>query len=270
MPPAIVVEHVSKEFILRHNRAMGIKTRFLALFHKNKRERRELFTALDDVSFTVERGEALGLLGHNGSGKSTLLQIIAGILQPTKGHVTVRGRVAPLIQLGVGFNSELTGYENIFLNASLYGFLNKEIKPLVHDIVEFSGIGNFIDTPLKHYSSGMQMRLGFSVAVHLQPDILLADEILAVGDQSFQNKCLAKISDMRNNGMTLILVSHNLDQMNNFCDRFILLEHGRIIGKSPTRTDVMPCDDTDVPLENDIDTTSFDINELLSGSDHAI
>lgn len=228
MPPAIAVDHVSKEFILRHNRAMGIKTRFLALFHKNKRERHELFTALDDVSFTIEQGEALGLLGHNGSGKSTLLQIIAGILQPTKGSVIAHGRIAPLIQLGVGFNPELTGYENIFLNASLYGFLNKEIKPRVHDIVEFSELDHFIDTPLKHYSSGMQMRLGFSIAVHLQPDILLADEILAVGDQSFQHKCLSKISDMRNNGMTLILVSHSMEQVNRFCDRFIRLEHGRM------------------------------------------
>ena len=226
MPPAIIVEHVSKEFILRHNRAMGLKTRFLALFHKNKREYREVFLALDDVSFTVEQGEALGLLGHNGSGKSTLLQIIAGILQPSKGRVIAHGRVAPLIQLGVGFNSELTGFENIFLNASLYGFLNRDIKKRVKDIIEFSELGHFIDTPLKHYSSGMQMRLGFAVAVHLQPDILLADEILAVGDQAFQDKCLAKIAEMRENGMSLILVSHSLKQVETFCDHFVTLNHG--------------------------------------------
>ena len=150
MPPAIIVEHVSKEFILRHNRAMGLKTRFLALFHRSKRERRERFLALDDISFTVEQGEALGLLGHNGSGKSTLLQIIAGILQPSAGRVIANGRVAPLIQLGVGFNPELTGYENIFLNASLYGFLNKDIKKRTKDIIELSELGHFIDTPLKH------------------------------------------------------------------------------------------------------------------------
>ena len=228
MPPAIIMEHISKEFILRHNRAMGLKTRFLALFHKNKRERREHFLALDNVSITVEQGEALGLLGHNGSGKSTLLQIIAGIIQPTKGRIIANGRVAPLIQLGVGFNPELTGYENIFLNASLYGFLNNDIKRRTKSIIEFSELGNFIDTPLKHYSSGMQMRLGFSVAVHLQPDILLADEILAVGDQSFQDKCLNKIAEMRRNGMTLILVSHSMDQVITFCDKFIRLEHGKI------------------------------------------
>ncbi len=242
MPPAIVVDHISKEFILRHNRAMGIKTRFLALFHKNKRERREIFTALEDVRFTVEQGESLGLLGHNGSGKSTLLQIIAGIIQPTKGRVIAHGRIAPLIQLGVGFNSELTGYENIFLNASLYGFLNKKIKPRVRDIVEFSEIGHFIDTPLKHYSSGMQMRLGFSVAVNLQPDILLADEILAVGDQSFQENCLAKISDMRNNGLTLILVSHSMEQVNKFCDRFVRLEHGRVTDSGLTERESLAVD----------------------------
>jgi ABC-2 type transport system ATP-binding protein/lipopolysaccharide transport system ATP-binding protein len=227
--PAVVVEHLRKEFILRHNRAMGIKTRFLALFHKSKRERREHFLALDDVSFTVERGEALGLLGHNGSGKSTLLQIIAGILVPTKGQVITHGRVAPLIQLGVGFNPELTGFENIFLNASLYGFRNRDVKKRVKDIIEFSELEHFIDAPLKHYSSGMQMRLGFSVAIHLEPDILLADEILAVGDQPFQDKCLAKIAALRAEGMTLILVSHSSDQVNKFCDQFVRLEHGRVV-----------------------------------------
>ncbi|MBN6740046.1 ABC transporter ATP-binding protein [Acidithiobacillus sp. MC6.1] len=229
MPPAIIVEHVRKEFILRHNRALGIKTRFLALFHKNKREMRETFLALDDVSFTVEQGEALGLLGHNGSGKSTLLQIIAGIFQPSQGRVIARGRVAPLIQLGVGFSPELTGYENIFLNASLYGFLNKDIRKHVKEIVEFSEIGHFIDTPLKNYSSGMQVRLGFSIAVHLQPDILLADEILAVGDQPFQEKCHDKIASLRLQGMTLILVSHSPKLVENFCDHFVRLEHGQVI-----------------------------------------
>lgn len=235
MPPAVIVESVSKEFILRHNRAMGLKTRFLGLFHKNKRETKEHFLALDDVSFTVEQGEALGLLGHNGSGKSTLLQIIAGILQPSSGKIITRGRVAPLIQLGVGFNPELTGYENIFLNASLYGFRNKDVRKLTSAIVEFSELQNFIDTPLKHYSSGMQMRLGFSVAVHLDPDILLADEILAVGDQAFQEKCHDRIAELRKQGMTLLLVSHSREQVEKFCDLYIRLEHGRVVesGRMP-------------------------------------
>lgn len=229
MPPAVLVEHVRKEFILRHNRAMGLKTRFLALFHQSKRERREHFLALDDINLRVEPGEALGLLGHNGSGKSTLLQIIAGILEPSQGLVITRGRVAPLIQLGVGFNPELTGFENIFLNASLYGFLNRDIKKRVKDIIEFSELGHFIDTPLKNYSSGMQMRLGFAVAVHLQPDILLADEILAVGDQPFQEKCHARIAELRAQGMTLILVSHSPEQVNKFCDQYVRLDRGRMV-----------------------------------------
>ncbi|MGC9216940.1 ABC transporter ATP-binding protein [Acidithiobacillus sp.] len=233
MPAAVIVDHLYKDFTLRHNRAFGIKTRFLSIFHPGKRERREQFHALRDISFTVEQGEALGLLGPNGSGKSTLLQIMAGILPPTSGKVVTNGRVAPLIQLGVGFNPELTGLENIYLNASLYGFQNKEVKKRLDDIIAFSELAHFIDTPLKHYSSGMQMRLGFSVAVHLDPDILLADEILAVGDQAFQDKCHEKIAQLRGHGMTLILVTHSPDQVQKFCDQFIRLEHGSIseIGK---------------------------------------
>ena len=229
MPPAVLVEHVRKEFILRHNRAMGLKTRFLALFHQSKRERREHFLALDDINLRVEQGEALGLLGHNGSGKSTLLQIIAGILEPSQGQVITHGRIAPLIQLGVGFHPELSGYENIFLNASLYGFRNRDTQTRVKDIIEFSELAHFIDTPLKNYSSGMQMRLGFAVAVHLQPDILLADEILAVGDQPFQEKCHAKIAQLRTQGMTLILVSHSPEQVQRFCDKFVRLEYGQLV-----------------------------------------
>lgn len=229
MSLAILVQDLNKEFILRHNRAMGIKTRVLGLIHQKKREQRESFLALKGISFQVEAGEALGLLGHNGSGKSTLLQIIAGILQPTKGKITVTGRVAPLIQLGVGFNGELTGYENIFLNASLYGFRNKEIKGLVDEIIGFSEIEHFINSPLKNYSSGMQMRLGFSVAAHLRPDILLADEILAVGDQAFQEKCHQKIAELRTQGMTLILVSHSPEQVKRFCNQYIRLDQGQII-----------------------------------------
>lgn len=228
MTYALIIDHVSKEFVLRHNRAFGIKTRFLSIFDASKRERKEHFNALQDVTFSVRKGEALGLLGHNGSGKSTLLQIIAGILKPTNGKVITNGRIAPLIQLGVGFNPELTGLENIYLNASLYGFRNKEIKKRLDEIIDFSEIETFIDTQLKHYSSGMQMRLGFSVATFLDPDIMLADEILAVGDQVFQEKCLKKIVELRRSGMTLILVSHSYDQVQKFCDHFVRLKDGKI------------------------------------------
>ncbi len=240
--PAVSIENLSKTFILRHNRALGVKTRFLSIFYKGKRERRECFSALQEVSFSVEKGEALGLLGHNGSGKSTLLQIIAGILLPTSGKVVTHGRVAPLIQLGVGFNPELTGLENIFLNASLYGFRNKDTAKRLKSIIEFSELSHFIDTPLKNYSSGMQMRLGFSVAVHLDPDILLADEILAVGDKSFQDKCHDKIADLRKNGMTLLLVSHSKDQVNKFCDQFVRLEHGRVVESGRIELAAHSCD----------------------------
>ncbi len=231
--PALSVQQVSKEFTLYHNRAMALKTRFLGLFHEDKRQKREQFQALKDVSFDVGRGQSLGLLGHNGSGKSTLLQIIANILTPTSGRVIARGRIAPLIQLGVGFNPELTGYENVFLNASLYGFRNREIRKRLDAIVEFAELSQFIDSPLKHYSSGMQMRLGFAVAVHLEPDIVLADEILSVGDQAFQEKCLAKIAELRRDGMTLLLVSHSPEQVNQFCDYYVRLDKGHVADEGP-------------------------------------
>ncbi len=226
---AVEVADLSKTYILHHNRVTSLKGRFVGVFKKRWHEERELFTALHEVSFSVPRGEALGLMGANGSGKSTLLQIIAGILKPTRGTIRIRGRIAPMIQLGVGFNLELTGEENIYLNASLYGFSNTEVRRRIDQIIDFSEVRHFIDTPLKNYSSGMQMRLGFSIAVHLDPDILLADEILAVGDVSFQKKCLERIESLRKEGMTLILVSHTPAQIAQFCSRYIELSHGRVV-----------------------------------------
>lgn len=225
----IIVDNVSKSFFLHHNRVQSLKGRFVGVFKERWKQKHEEFHALQNVSFTVKKGEALGLLGHNGSGKSTLLQIIAGILKPSAGKVITKGRVAPLIELGVGFNPELTGEENIYLNASLYGFRNHDIRKLAPKIIEFSELGQFIDTPVKNYSSGMYVRLGFSVAVHLDPDILLADEILAVGDVQFQEKCKRKISSLRENGLTIILVSHSPDQVADFCDHSIRLEKGIVI-----------------------------------------
>jgi len=232
---AVSVDGVTKDFILYHNRNYNLKEKLVGLVSGQFREKRELFRALDNVSIDVRQGEAVGLLGHNGSGKSTLLKLIAGILKPTAGTIGINGRIAPFIELGVGFNPQLTGEENIFLNGTLYGCTNKELEALYDDIVEFSELGDFIDIPLKNYSSGMQMRLGFSVAVHLEPSILLADEVLAVGDVKFQEKCLDRIRALREKGMTLILVSHSEDMVHDFCDRFFELEHGKVIRSGATR-----------------------------------
>ena len=232
---AVVVDHVSKNFVLTHNRVRGLKGRFIGLFKKGWRQRSERFTALADVSFRVRRGEAFALMGPNGAGKSTLLQIIAGILQPSSGQVLTFGRVMPLIGLGVGFSPELTGEENIYLNASLFGFSNRDIRTRFEAILDFSQLASFIDVPIKNYSSGMYMRLAFSIAVHLDPEILLADEILTVGDAPFQEKCLQRIRDMRREGMTLILVSHSMEQVNQFCDRYVRLEAGCVVDEGDLR-----------------------------------
>ncbi|KKJ94248.1 ABC transporter ATP-binding protein [Stutzerimonas stutzeri] len=222
------VESLSKDFTVRHNQG-GMKHKIAGLFNPRFQERIETLRAVNNVSFTLCKGESLSLIGHNGSGKSTLLQLVSGILLPTSGSVVSYGRVAPLIELGVGFHPELTGEENIYLNASLYGLTNKETRARFNSIVDFSGLGDFIDTPVKNYSSGMYMRLGFSVAVHVDPQVLLADEVLAVGDEDFQNKCYERISNMQNNGMALILVTHSKAQGQRFCQRYLHLENGCVI-----------------------------------------
>lgn len=228
----VKAEGLSKQFVLRHNRG-GLKQKLVSIVNPRYRERREHFHALSDVSFTLAKGESLALIGHNGSGKSTLLQMISGILQPTSGRVETSGRVAPLIELGVGFHHELTGAENIFLNASLFGLTNKETRARFNEIVDFSGLDHFIDTPVKNYSSGMYMRLGFSVAVHVQPQVLLADEVLAVGDAEFQDKCFNRIRDMQSDGMALVLVTHSHEQARQFCQRHLTLDHGRVVDEGP-------------------------------------
>ncbi|HEX8152337.1 MAG TPA: ABC transporter ATP-binding protein, partial [Thermoanaerobaculia bacterium] len=184
--------------------------------------------ALKDVSFSVFRGEAFGIIGRNGSGKSTLLKIISGILKPTSGRVAVNGRIAALIELGAGFHPEITGRENIYINGIMLGLTRREIEARYDRIVEFSGIGDFIDQPVKTYSSGMYVRLGFAVAVHVDPDILLIDEVLAVGDEEFSAKCVAKIQEMKYRGVTLLFVTHQLDQVRTLCDRALWLDHGQL------------------------------------------
>src|SRR5436189_257136 len=184
--------------------------------------------AVRDVSFAVDRGEAFGIIGRNGSGKSTLLKLISGILKPTSGSVRVNGRVAALIELGAGFHPEITGRENIVINGIMLGLTRREIDQRFDSIVEFSGIGDFIDQPVKTYSSGMYVRLGFAVAVHADPDVLLIDEVLAVGDEEFSAKCIAKIQEMKYRGVTLVFVTHQLDQVRNLCDRALWLDHGQV------------------------------------------
>ena len=230
----IIVENVSKEFVLHHNAQDSLKKRVIGMFNPRWRAQPHRFKALEDVSFEVKRGEALGLMGHNGSGKSTLLTLIAGIIPASSGRIWTRGRLVPMIALGVGFNPDLTGEENVYLNASLFGLMNRDVRRLFSKIHEFSELGEFIYEPVKNYSSGMYARLGFSVAVHLDPEILLADEILSVGDEGFQRKCLDRIEEMRKDGMTLLFVSHSRDQVAQFCDRYVYLEHGRVVSMGDT------------------------------------
>jgi len=196
--------------------------------HLRRSWRAEPFTALDDVSFEVARGECLGVIGRNGSGKSTTLGLIAGVLRPTSGAVTTRGRICPLLELGAGFHYDLTGRENITLNGVLLGMTRAEVLARAEDIIEFSGLRAFIDRPVRVYSSGMVARLGFSVAVHLDPEVLLVDEVLAVGDADFQAKCLGKMEEFRRVGTTMVFVSHNLEAVRRISDRVALLESGRL------------------------------------------
>jgi len=226
----IEADKLSKMFVLKHRR--GLKQRLFGFFDSRFNlgsEVRAPFYAVSDVSFTLRKGESLALLGHNGAGKSTLLQLICGILKPSAGTVKVAGRIAPLIALGVGFHPELTGIENIYLNSSLLGRSNQQTRDCFDDIVDFSELGEFIDVPVKNYSSGMYMRLGLSIAVHAAPQILLADEVLTVGDASFQEKCIRRIQEMQSEGMALILVTHSREQAQQFCQRFITLERGRVV-----------------------------------------
>ena len=227
MTATVRFDNVSKKFTLRHERARSFQEAALAFLRGRDNSREELW-ALKDASFAVERGKTLGIIGPNGSGKSTVLKLITRILEPTSGRIDVQGRVSALIELGAGFHPDLTGRENVYLNGSLLGFSRKEMKAKFDKIVEFSELEKFIDVPIKHFSSGMHMRLGFAVAIHVDPDVLLIDEILAVGDQAFQNKCLGKIGELKSQGVTILFVSHDLEAVQGLCDRVIWLEGGRV------------------------------------------
>jgi ABC-type polysaccharide/polyol phosphate transport system ATPase subunit len=226
-PAAVTIDRVSKRFILAH-RSISLKERALGTL-RGGRWQHETLWALRDVSFEVPRGKTFGLIGPNGCGKSTLLQVIAGILEPDEGSTRVHGRVTSLLELGAGFSPELTGRENIFLNASLYGMKRDVIAPRFDDIVAFAEMERFIDMPVRTYSSGMYVRLGFSVAAHLDPEVLLVDEALSVGDETFQRKCLHTIKEFQKRGMTILIVSHDLLLIERFCDGAALLNQGRLV-----------------------------------------
>jgi ABC-2 type transport system ATP-binding protein len=222
---AIVVDGVSKSFRISTEPANSVKERLVRL----RRGGYEEFEALRAIDVTVEQGETVGILGHNGSGKSTLLKCIAGILTPTTGEVRVRGRLASLLELGAGFHPDLTGRENVYINAAFYGMGRKEIDRVLDDIVDFAELAQFIDEPVKHYSSGMYVRLGFAVAVNLDPDVLLVDEVLAVGDEAFQVKCLSRIKQFQAEGRTIVFVTHAAETARQICDRALVLDHGRLV-----------------------------------------
>ncbi len=226
----IRAEHVSKRFYLHHNRTGSLKERFLGLFHPQHRTERQAFWALRNVSLQVAAGESIGLVGRNGSGKSTLLKLIAGIDRPTEGRLLVRrdARIGSMIELGVGFHPELTGRENVYLNASIYGLDRRAVDRIFDPVVEYAEIGPFMDEPIKNFSSGMVVRLAFAIAVHLDADVLLLDEIFAVGDAEFQRKCEVTMRAFLGRGKTILFVSHAADAIRHVCDRVCVLNKGEL------------------------------------------
>lgn len=224
-PDVVRLHDVAKRFVLRKDNSL--KERLVTLGRLGRKHREE-FWALRGIELTIPAGSTIGLIGHNGSGKSTLLKVIGGIIGPTSGTVESRGRIAALLELGAGFHPDLTGRENVYLNASILGMSRKETDARFAEILAFAGIGEFIDTQVKFYSSGMYVRLAFAVAVHTDPDILLVDEVLSVGDEAFQRKCLDTIRRFQQEGRTIVLVSHSLGQIQEFCDRTVLLDHGDV------------------------------------------
>jgi len=223
--PVVKMNGVSKRFIIRKEKSL--KERVVNF--SRSRKHKEDFWALRDIDLEIEAGTTVGLIGANGSGKSTLLKVIGGILQPTTGTVRRRGQLAALLELGAGFHPDLTGRENVFLNGAILGLTQKQIEGYFEAIVDFSEISEFIDTQVKFYSSGMYVRLAFAIAIHVDPDVLLVDEVLAVGDEPFQKKCLDKIKEFQREGRTIVLVTHALETVEEMCDRAIVLSHGNII-----------------------------------------
>lgn len=226
--PVISFENVSKNFIKWNNRPRDLKKYLTTFFRKNSTEK-QVFSVLKNVSFSIMSGEFVGIMGRNGAGKSTLLKLIAGVYFPNSGKIKIEGKVAPVLELGAGFAHELSGYENIFLNASILGYGREKTLKYLNDIIEFSELGEHLYAPVRNYSSGMLVRLGFSIAAHLEAPILLFDEVLAVGDISFQKKCLNKIDELFREGRSIILVTHNPDQVSKYCTRCILIDGHEVV-----------------------------------------
>ncbi len=228
----IEVVDVSKKFKRYHDKATTLKERLLML----RSSKADTFWALKGINLHIKEGETVGLIGHNGSGKSTLLKLITKIIYPTEGQIKTKGRVSSLLELGAGFHPDFTGRENIYINASIFGLSKKEIDKKLDSIIAFSELEGFIDSPIRTYSSGMYIRLAFAVAVHVEPQILLMDEILAVGDANFQKKCIEKIKEFKKQGITIVFVSHNMNDVYEICDRVVWLDHGKIKAIGDTKT----------------------------------
>lgn len=228
---AIEINHMSKYYKMYYDKGYELKEALL-FWKRNKYEKR---LVLDDVSIDIKKGEAVGLVGKNGCGKSTTLKLLTKILYPSSGTIHMQGRVSCLIELGAGFHPDMTGRENIFINAAIFGLSKKEIKRRMDRIIEFSELGEAIDAPVRTYSSGMYMRLAFSIAINVDADILLVDEILAVGDAYFQEKCFKKLKDIKANGTTIVIVSHNIEQIEQICDRSLWLRDGKIVMDGPAK-----------------------------------
>jgi lipopolysaccharide transport system ATP-binding protein len=241
MKPILEIQNIGKRFVIGHEQGpyLSFRDRLADLVTFKANHRDENFWALQDISFDVQPGEAIGIIGRNGAGKSTLLKILSKITPPTTGKIISRGRMASLLEVGTGFHQELSGRENIFLNGSILGMRKKEITGKFDEIVDFSGVEKFLDTPLKHYSSGMQLRLAFAVAAFLEPEILIIDEVLAVGDAEFQKKCMGKMNEVnKTDGRTILLVSHDMAAISNICSKGIMLEKG-MIKATGTATDIV-------------------------------
>ena len=221
---AIEIKHVTKSFKIYYDKASTLKEHLLFW----KRNESELYTALKDINLDIKKGETVGLIGVNGSGKSTLLKLMTKIIYPTKGEIITHGKLTSLLELGAGFHQDFTGRENIYFNAAIFGLTKQEIDKRLDEIIEFSELGEFIDNPVRTYSSGMYMRLAFSIAINVDAEILLIDEILAVGDQHFQEKCFNKLQELKNSEKTIVIVSHSLDQIENLCTRAIWINNGLV------------------------------------------